>query len=110
MLYEHQVWTCEYLGLTSIGPSQRAELEAWMREDATESLTLHQLLQHAHCWLYERRILLPAERKLRDLARSIWLDVERGLPASRRGSFCESSRSEALRPLGDRSRTVKARL
>jgi hypothetical protein len=58
MLYEHQVWTCEYLGLTSIGPSQRAELEAWMREDATESLTLHQLLQPAHCWLYERRILL----------------------------------------------------
>jgi TnpA family transposase len=80
-LYEHQVWTCEYLGLTSIGPCHWAGLEAWMRQDATESLTLDELLQHAHCWLYERRILIPAERKLRDLGRSIWSDVERGLLA-----------------------------
>ncbi|MBB5499614.1 Tn3 family transposase [Paraburkholderia sp. MM5384-R2] len=80
-LYEHQVWACEYLGLTSIGPDHWAGLEAWMRQDATESLTLDELLQHAHCWLYERRILMPAERKLRDLGRSIWSDVERGLLA-----------------------------
>lgn len=80
-LYEHQVWTCEYLGLTSIGPSHWAGLEAWIRQDATESLTLDELLQHAYCWLYERRILIPAERKLRDLGRSIWSDVERGLLA-----------------------------
>ncbi|MGF6931131.1 hypothetical protein OKW41_000270 [Paraburkholderia sp. UCT70] len=66
-LYEHQLWTCEYLGIASIGPKHWAELEAWMREDATESLTLDELLQHAHCWLYERRVLIPAERKLRDL-------------------------------------------
>jgi hypothetical protein len=52
-----------------------------MRQDAAESLTLDELLQHAHCWLYERRVLIPAERKLRDLGRSIWSDVERGLLA-----------------------------
>ena len=80
-LYEHQVWTCEYLGMTSIEPSQWAELEACMRQDATESLTLDELLQHAHFWLYERRILIPAERKLRDLGRAIWSDGERGLLA-----------------------------
>ncbi|MPW18135.1 Tn3 family transposase [Paraburkholderia sp. CNPSo 3157] len=80
-LYEHQHWTCEYLGITSIGPKHWAELETWMRQDATESLTLDELLQHALCWLYERRILIPAERKLRDLGRSIWSDVERGLLA-----------------------------
>ncbi|MEM5291910.1 DUF4158 domain-containing protein [Paraburkholderia sabiae] len=66
-LYEHQVWTCEYLGMTSIGPSHWAELKAWMRQDATESPSLDELLQHAHCWLYERRVLIPAERKLRAL-------------------------------------------
>lgn len=80
-LYEHQVWTCEYLGMTSIEPSHWAELEARMRQDATESLTLDELLQHAHFWLYERRILIPAERKLRDLGRAIWSEVERGLLA-----------------------------
>ena len=80
-LYEHQVWICEYLGMTSIGPRHWAGLEAWMRQDAIESLTLDELLQHSHCWLYERRILIPAERKLRDLGRSIWSDVERDLLA-----------------------------
>ena len=89
-LYEHQVWTCEYLGLTSIGPNHWAALEAWMRQDATEALTLDELLQHAHCWLYERRILIPAERKLRDLGRSIWSDGERGLLALIKATVTEA--------------------
>ncbi|KMY85567.1 Transposase [Candidatus Paraburkholderia calva] len=52
-------------------------LEAWMRQDAVESLALDELVQHAYCWLYERRILIPAERTVRDFARSIWLEAER---------------------------------
>jgi TnpA family transposase len=80
-LYDHQVWACEYLGLTSIGADQWSGLEAWMREDAHESLTLDDLLQHAHYWLYERRILIPAERTLKDLGRSIWADIERDVLA-----------------------------
>ena len=79
--YEHQVWACEYLGLASVSPDQRAGLEAWMRQDAAESLTLDELTQHAHYWLYGRRLLIPAERTLRDLGRSIWSDIERGLLA-----------------------------
>lgn len=67
--------------MTSIRTSHWAELKAWMRQDANESLALDELLQHAYCWLYERRILIPAERKLRDLGRSIWSEVERGLLA-----------------------------
>ncbi|MFP4897057.1 DUF4158 domain-containing protein, partial [Paraburkholderia sp. EG304] len=80
-LYEHQLWTCEYLGITSTGPKHWTELEAWMRQDAAEALALDELLHHAHCWLYERRILTPAERKLRDSGRSIWSDVEHSLRA-----------------------------
>ncbi|WGS47008.1 DUF4158 domain-containing protein [Burkholderia sp. JSH-S8] len=38
--YEHQVWACEYLGLTSMGADQWSGLEAWMRQDAAESLAL----------------------------------------------------------------------
>ena len=52
-----------------------------MRRDATESITLDELFQHAHYWLYERRILIPAERTLRDLGRSIWSDIERDVLA-----------------------------
>ena len=42
--YEHQVWACGYLGLTSIGAERWSELEAWMRQDAAESLTLDELM------------------------------------------------------------------
>ncbi|WP_232346516.1 DUF4158 domain-containing protein [Cupriavidus sp. USMAA2-4] len=38
-LYDHQVWACDYLGLTRIGPDHWAGLGAWMRQDAKESLT-----------------------------------------------------------------------
>jgi hypothetical protein len=50
--YEHQIWACEYLGLRSIETGHWAELEAWMRRDATASITLDVLFQHAHYWLY----------------------------------------------------------
>jgi Domain of unknown function (DUF4158) len=48
-LYEHQVWACEYLGLTSIGPDQWTGLEAWMRQDAGESLVLDELIRTTGC-------------------------------------------------------------
>jgi hypothetical protein len=59
-----------------MGPDHWAGLEAWMRQDAAESLTLDELIQHAHYWLYGRHILIPADRTLRDLARSIWSGIE----------------------------------
>ncbi|TDG02544.1 Tn3 family transposase [Paraburkholderia guartelaensis] len=79
--YDHQVWACEYLGLTSHGQGQLVDIAAWMEQDAAETLSMDDLIQHVHHWLYERRILIPAERKLRDLARSIWAEVERDLLA-----------------------------
>ncbi|WP_080417674.1 DUF4158 domain-containing protein [Burkholderia ubonensis] len=72
----------ERLGLTSMGADQWSGLEAWMRQDAVESLALDELVQHAYHWLYERRLLIPAERTLRDLGRAIWAEAERGLLAT----------------------------
>lgn len=80
-LYEHQVWAFQYLGLARLDDEQWAGLEAWMRQDAAESLTVEELLEHAHYWLYERRILIPSTRALQDLARSIWAGIERDLLA-----------------------------
>ncbi|WP_367395129.1 Tn3 family transposase [Cupriavidus sp. Agwp_2] len=78
-LYEHQVWACQYLGLTRIDDDHWRDLGAWMRQDAAESLSLEELIQHAHCWLYERRILIPSTRALLSLARSVWAGIERDL-------------------------------
>lgn len=109
-LYEHQVWTREYLGMTSIGPSHWAEPETRMRQDATESLTRDELLQHAHCWLYERRILMPAERKLRDLGRATWPDVERGLLALTEATVAETQLMHADAALSARHGTSVMRV
>ncbi len=81
-LHEHQVWACGYLGLTRLDEDQWSGLAAWMRQDAAESLSLDELLQHAHFWLYERRILIPSMRALQGLARSIWAGIERDLLAT----------------------------
>ncbi|HDR8951011.1 DUF4158 domain-containing protein [Burkholderia vietnamiensis] len=88
--YEHQVWACEYLGLTSIRADQWTGLGTWMRQDAAESLTLDELVQRAHSWLYERRLLIPAERTLRDLGRAIWVEAERGLLATIQATVSDS--------------------
>nr|WP_181925939.1 DUF4158 domain-containing protein [Cupriavidus taiwanensis] len=90
-LYDHLIWACGYLGLKSIRPDQWADLEAWMRQDAEESLTLDELfLQHANYWLYERRILIPADRTLRDLGRSVWAEIERNTLALIEGTVPET--------------------
>ncbi|WP_175795890.1 Tn3 family transposase [Burkholderia anthina] len=99
--YEHQVWACKYLGLASIGDDQWAGLDAWMRQDAAESLTLDELLQHAHHWLYERRLLIPAERTLRDLGRSIWADAERRLLSMIQATVSEAQLLRADAVLSD---------
>nr|WP_257993276.1 Tn3 family transposase [Cupriavidus pauculus] len=104
-LYDHQVWACDYLGLTRIGPDHWAGLGAWMRQDAKESLTPEDLLQHARSWLYERRILIPAERALRDLGRSIWAEIERAVVAMIEAVIPESQLARADAVLSTRHGT-----
>ncbi len=104
-LYDHQVWACDYLGLTRIGPDHWAGLGAWMRQDAKESLTPEDLLQHARSWLYERRILIPAERALRDLGRSIWAEIERAVVAMIEAAIPESQLARADAVLSTRHGT-----
>lgn len=61
-----------------------------MRQDAAESLALDELVQHAYHWLYERRLLIPAERMLLDLGRAIWAEAERGLLATLQATVCDT--------------------
>lgn len=50
-----------------------------MRSEAYQTFTIHRLVDFAERWLYDRRIIIPADRLLRDLARRAFAQTERAL-------------------------------
>ncbi|TAN02423.1 MAG: Tn3 family transposase [Rhodanobacteraceae bacterium] len=75
-LYEHQAWAVEMLHLNDLSPRQERMLYARMREMARTSASLDLLVQFAKEWLYERALLMPSSRRLRDAARRALTGVE----------------------------------
>jgi hypothetical protein len=78
-LYEHQAWAIELLGLAEMGERQERMLFAQLRDMARSSSSRDLLVQFAREWLYEHKLLIPPERRLRDLARRAMTDVEQDL-------------------------------
>jgi TnpA family transposase len=78
-LYEHQAWAIEHLHLSEMGERQERMLYARMREIARTSASLDILIQYAREWMYERKLLIPSDRKLRDKARRAMVAVEKEL-------------------------------
>jgi hypothetical protein len=54
-------------------------LELRMRSEAHQTFTIHRLVEFAKRWLYDRRIVIPADRLLRDLARRASAHTEQAL-------------------------------
>lgn len=75
-LYEHQTWAIGLLSLSEMSERQERMLYARMREVARSSASLDMLVQFAREWLYDRRLLLPADRRLRDIARRAMFGIE----------------------------------
>ena len=75
-LYKHQLWAKNYLGLQDIDADAEHELTAMLRIQATEASHTDDLVNAAHCWLYDQRILIPGERRVQDWAREAFAAVE----------------------------------
>jgi len=75
-LYEHQTWAIQLLGLADMAERQERMLFARLRDMARSSSSRDLLTQFASEWLYEHKLLIPAERRLRSLARRAMIDVE----------------------------------
>lgn len=75
-LYEHQAWAIEQLDLSDMGERQERMLYARMREIARSSASLDVLVQYAREWMYDRKLLIPSDRRLRDIARRAMAGVE----------------------------------
>jgi hypothetical protein len=69
-LYEHQAWAADLLGFRPFTERRRRVLVTQVRHEAHNAVTIQRLVEFAKRWLYDRRILIPDDRRLRDLARS----------------------------------------
>jgi TnpA family transposase len=78
-LYEHQAWAAELLGFRPFTERRQRTLTIQVRREAHKAVTIHRLVEFAKRWLYERRILIPDDRRLRDLARTAYGATEQTL-------------------------------
>ena len=68
-LYEHQTWAARMLGFSSFTPKRAGALLRALRSEAQQTMVVGELVQYARCWLYDHQILVPAERRLREICR-----------------------------------------
>jgi hypothetical protein len=66
-LYEHQAWAAKLLGFRPLTERRQRTLAMQVRREAHNAVTIPRLVAFAQRWLYERRILIPDDRRLRDL-------------------------------------------
>ena len=69
-LYKHQLWAKNYLGLKDLDDAAETELVAILALQAREASHPDDLVTAACHWLYERKILIPGERRVQDWARA----------------------------------------
>ena len=78
-LYEHQAWAAELLGFRPFTERRQRALAMQVRREAHNAVTMYHLVAFAQRWLYERRILIPDNRRLRDLARTAYAEAEQAI-------------------------------
>jgi len=78
-LYDHQTWAIQCLGFLPLTEHRQRMLGLRMREEAQQTFAIHRLVEFAKRWLYDRRMVIPADRLLRDLARRAYAHTEKAL-------------------------------
>lgn len=103
-LFEHQDWAIELLGFTALAERQEWMLTARLREEARTATSVDLMVDYARDWLFERKLLIPSGRRLRDLARRALVDVETELHASVVAAVPETLRQRWLQELSKEPR------
>ena len=98
-LFDHQRWAIELLGFAQLSERQERMLTARLREEARTATSLDLMVDYARDWLFERKLLIPSSRSLRDLARRALVDVESDLHASVVAAIPDTIRESWLREL-----------
>jgi TnpA family transposase len=90
-LSEHQLWARRHLGIADFGKAKSADLVAMLKAQAAQAASVDELVTSATHWLHEKKILIPADRTLRDLAREAFADVSQLAIATVRGAMSASA-------------------
>ena len=85
-LYEHQLWSRKYLGIRDLDAAAEKELNAALAMLAAEASHPDELVVAACRWLYERRVLIPGQRRIQDWARDAFAAVEAKILEAIRGA------------------------
>lgn len=75
-LYEHQLWLKNYLGLKDVDQAGSDLLVRYLSAQANEVNSVDELVTAATHWLYEKKLLIPGDRQVRDLARQCHASVD----------------------------------
>jgi len=78
-LHEHQAWAPQLLDFRPLTERRQRALLRHVRHEALKAFTLNHVVEFAKRWLYERRMLIPTDRRVRALARTAYRDTEQGL-------------------------------
>jgi hypothetical protein len=70
-LHEHQAWATQLLDFRPLTERRQRALLRQVRHEALKAFTLNHVVEFAKRWLYERRILIPADRRVRELAHGL---------------------------------------
>lgn len=75
-LYDHQGWARKYLGIRNLDAQAEAAVVSMLQMRSTEASHTDDLIAAACHWLYEQRIQIPGERRVRDWARNAFATTE----------------------------------
>ena len=75
-LYDHQGWARKYLGIRNLDAQAEAAVVSMVQMRSTEASHTDDLIAAACHWLYEQRIQIPGERRVRDWARNAFATTE----------------------------------
>lgn len=75
-LYSHQKWVKEHTGFIDLDDSGVAQLRSYLDTVAIGATDVDQLVREAAYWLFDRKVIIPGDRRLRDIARASLSKVE----------------------------------
>ena len=92
----HQQWAREHLELAVYDDRSELELEQILRSMAGGAIGVDDLISAAVQWLYDRKTVIPGDRRVRDLARKVFADLEEKAYETVRKNVPAAQRKKAL--------------
>lgn len=110
--HQHQLWAREHLGLQPFSDEVIERVREVMAAHAGGATTHDELVKWAQIWLHEQKILIPSDRRLRELAADAFMVtkqdtlrlIKKAIPAAQIKACCKAIFS--LRSHGQRNESV----